>query len=246
VSTDTGHSAAETEPEPGKPRRPGKMWKLVLGGLVGIFAVLACYDLASGLAGSTGASAGSASPSPTEAAASPSAVVPTTPAPRPSPASSTAAPRVLDVASIAAFGPEGPSDGDNPGIVSRILAATADQPWYSQWYATPEFGNLRSGTGVLLDMGKTVKVTDVRLMLGTEQGADIQVRVGNSPYLADLSPKASARDAGGVVRLAAKDPAEGRYVLIWFTRLPPDSQGHYQVSVYSAFVDGTGTAPSSG
>jgi hypothetical protein len=48
------------------------------------------------------------------------------------------------------------------------------------------------------------------------------------------------------VRLAAKDPAEGRYVLIWFTRLPPDSQGHYQVSVYRAFVDGTETAPSPG
>ena len=52
VSTDTGHGAAETEPEPGKPRRPGKLWKLGLGGLIGIFAVLACYDLASGLAGS--------------------------------------------------------------------------------------------------------------------------------------------------------------------------------------------------
>ena len=251
MSTDTGDSAAETEPDPGKPRRPGKLWKLALGGLIGLFAVLACYDLISGAAGSTGASAGSVpagrvSPSPTEAAASPPAVVPATPVPRASPASSTAAPHVLDVASIAAFGPEGPSDGDNPGIVSRILAASADQPWYSQWYATPEFGNLRSGTGVLFDMGKTVKVTDVRLMLGTELGADIQVRVGNSPYLADLSPKASARDAGGVVRLAAKDPAEGRYVLIWFTRLPPDSQGHYQVSIYSAFVDGTETAPSSG
>jgi hypothetical protein len=227
------------------------MWKLTLGGLIGIFAVLACYDLAFGVAGSTGASAsgvsaGRVSPSPTEAAISPPAVVPTTPVPRASPASSTAAPHVLDVASIAAFGPEGLSDGDNPGIASRILAASADQPWYSQWYATPEFGNLRSGTGVLLDMGKTVKVTDVRLMLGTELGADIQVRVGNSPSLDVLSSRASARDAGGAVRLAAKDPAEGRYVLIWFTRLPPDSQGHYQVSVYRAFVDGTETAPSPG
>jgi hypothetical protein len=27
-------------------------------------------------------------------------------------------------------------------------------------------------------------------------------------------------------------------VLIWFTRLPPDGQGHYQVSVYSVSVDG--------
>ena len=153
---------------------------------------------------------------------------------------------VLDVASIAAFGPEGPSDGDNPGIVSRILAASADQPWYSSWYATPEFGNLRSGTGVLLDLGKTVKVTDVRLMLGTRQGADIQVRVGNSPYLADLSPRPARGTRAAPCDWRRRTRPSGRYVLIWFTRLPPDSQGHYQVSIYSAFVDGTGTAPSSG
>ena len=39
------------------------------------------------------------------------------------------------------------------------------------------------------------------------------------------------------LRLAA--PASGRYVLIWFTRLPPDSPGKYQVSVYGATVYGT-------
>jgi hypothetical protein len=42
------------------------------------------------------------------------------------------------VESIAAFGPEGTSDGDNPGIASRILDGGTDQPWYSQWYATPD------------------------------------------------------------------------------------------------------------
>jgi hypothetical protein len=28
-------------------------------------------------------------------------------------------------------------------------------------------------------------------------------------------------------------------VLIWFTLLPPDGQGHYQISVYNITVDGT-------
>jgi hypothetical protein len=28
-------------------------------------------------------------------------------------------------------------------------------------------------------------------------------------------------------------------VLIWFTRLPPNSQGEYQVDVYGVTIDGT-------
>ena len=138
---------------------------------------------------------------------------------------------------VAAFGPEGTADGDNPGTASRILNVSTDQPWYSQWYATPRFGNLRSGTGLLLTLGETAVVRDVRLVLGTAAGADAQVRIGNSPS-PDLPVVASASGVGGTVRLALRTPATGRYVLIWFTRLPPDGQGHYQVSVYNVFVNG--------
>jgi hypothetical protein len=145
----------------------------------------------------------------------------------------------LGATSAAAFGPDGLTDGDNPGIASRIVDVSSDLPWYSAWYATPEFGNLQSGTGILLDMGQTVTVSSVQLVLGTALGADVQVRVGDDQYPAGLTPAASAYGVGGTVRLTATAPARGRYVLIWFTRLPPNSQGKYQVDVYSVSVDGT-------
>jgi len=142
------------------------------------------------------------------------------------------------VLSIAAFGPDGTSDGDNQGIVYRISGVSTDQPWYSQWYTTPEFGNLRSGTGLMLDLGEAMNVRDVRLLLGSQPGADIQVRVGNS-LSANLPTAASLSGSpGGAVRLTTA-AASGRYVLIWFTLLPPDGQGHYQISVYNITVDGT-------
>ena len=150
-------------------------------------------------------------------------------------------PHPLKVVSIAAVGPDGTSDGDNPGIAGRILDQGTDEPWVSQWYATPEFGDLRSGTGLLLDMGERVSVTSVELLLGSEPGADIQVRLGNRPS-ADLPRAASVSGAGGAVRMAIAAPVRARYVLIWFTRLPPDGEGHYQISVFSATVDGTGRA----
>jgi hypothetical protein len=129
-------------------------------------------------------------------------------------------------------------DGDHPEIASRAVEDGA-QPWYTSWYLSPEFGNLKAGTGLLLDMGKSVKVSSVRLILGGEVGTDLQVRVGDTADLADLPVVATATDVGGTVRLPTATQASGRYVLIWFTTLPPIGQGEYQVSVYDATVDGT-------
>jgi hypothetical protein len=245
VSIGMGQSATEPtlEPEPDKPRRAGRKWMFTLISLVGVFVVLAAYDLisVSGQAGSKGAASG---PSAAAAARTPdgavsSAAPPATAALTPSPAA-----RSLTVASIASFGPDGSSDGDNPRIVSRINAA-GGQPWYSSWYATPEFGNLQAGTGLLLDMGDPVRLSDLRLVLGSPLGADIQVRVGNTTTPADLATVASATDVGGTVRLPATSPASGRYVLVWFTRLPPNGQpGEYQVDVYGVRVDGTASSNS--
>jgi hypothetical protein len=49
---------------------------------------------------------------------------------------------------------------------------------------------------------------------------------------------ASAANAGGAVRLRPGAPVHVRYLLIWFTKLPPDNAGHYQASVYRITVQG--------
>lgn len=239
----TGRDAAEQARGAAKPRPPGLgKWKLTLLGLVGIWALLAAYDLIANL-GAIGANP-AAAPSSASASASggavtpPSAAAPATSARIP-PASTSPTPRALGVAAVAAFGPAGTTDGDNPGIVSRLLGASTGQPWYSQWYATPEFGGLRSGTGLLLDMGRRVAVQSVRLTLGTAPGADVQLRAGDTPSLAGLSPVTSASDVKGSVRLPVTAPVSGRYLLLWFTRLPPNGQpGEYQIDVYRVTVSG--------
>jgi hypothetical protein len=223
-------------------RATNKKWSMALGGMVVVFVVLAGYDLIFGGAlGGGPAAAPKATASrtaPVRTTAPPSAVTPVTPVtPSSSAGSPTASPaRELTVASVAAFGPEGTSDGDNPGLASRVVDGGG--AWYSSWYVTPEFGNLQSGTGILLDMGQAVTVSSVRLVLGDAVGADVQVRVGDTAVLGDMSTAASVLGVGGTVRLPLSAPASARYVLIWFTRLPPNSQGTYQVSVYNATVDG--------
>jgi hypothetical protein len=128
-------------------------------------------------------------------------------------------------------------DGDHPGDAFRALDDGA-MPWSSSWYLSPEFGNLQAGTGLLLNMGKSVTVSSVQLALGGQVGADVQVWVGDSADLSALSTVATATDVGGTVSLPTAR-ASGDYVLIWFTALPPIGDGRYQISVYDTTVDGT-------
>jgi hypothetical protein len=154
----------------------------------------------------------------------------------PSPSSSLPV-GALVPASIAAFGPGGTGQGDSPQLANQALAGKAAAPWHSDWYATAHFGNLQSGTGLLLDMGRTVTITSARIAMANSAGADLAIRIGNSPTLAGLLPAAHANGVGGVIRLTTA-PTRGRYVLVWFTRLPADQAGTFQVAVYSITMTG--------
>jgi len=170
--------------------------------------------------------------SPAHAARSPAA------APSPTHASSGLA-QVLAPVSIAAFGPGGTSDGDSPQLANLALRDEAATPWHSDWYATPQFGNLQSGTGLLLDMGRIVTVTGAQIALGYAPGAALDLRIGSTPTLAAMQTVAHTANASHQV-LMHLQPTRGRYVLVWFTRLPPDQAGTFQASVYDIKVFGYG------
>jgi hypothetical protein len=146
--------------------------------------------------------------------------------------------RSLPVRSARAFGPDGTADGDNPATAANVIGAQAAQPWQTHWYATPAFGMLKTGTGLLLDMGRRVTLGSVRVRLGALKGAGLQIQAGDDAGLSQLPVLATAKDAGGLVTLRLKEPARVRYVLIWFVTLPPTGSGTYQASVYNAQVLG--------
>ena len=153
----------------------------------------------------------------------------------PKPASSPATAQLtsLTPVSVTAFGPNGPGQGDNPGQASLAVSNNPATPWNTDWYATANFGNMQSGTGLLLNMGKPVTVTSVQITLGSTPGADLQLRTGDVAQLADLKTVGTATNAGGVLHLQLATPAQGQYLLIWFTKLPPNSSGTFE-----AFVSG--------
>jgi cytoskeletal protein RodZ len=161
-----------------------------------------------------------------------------TPSASTTPSASPVAIQALAPASVTAFGPAGPADGDNPQLAALAVGGHPATPWYSQWYAAPGFAGLKAGTGLLLDMGRTVTVSSVRLSLVSHSGADLALRAGSKPIPSWLSHVASASNAGGTVKFQLSTPVHARYLLIWFTKLPPDTAGTYQASVYKIIVQG--------
>ena len=150
----------------------------------------------------------------------------------PSPAS--AAQRLAPV-SVSAFGPGG---GDDPQNAAHAIGGRPGAGWLTDWYTTARFGNLYSGTGLLLDMGRPVTIAAVQIALGAARGASLQLRVGAAPALAALDTVAHKADTGGVVRFRLATPARGRYVLIWFTRLPPDPAGTFRAEIWNIRLEG--------
>jgi hypothetical protein len=146
-------------------------------------------------------------------------------------------PQTLVPVSAVAFGPHGTADGDNPQIAARVLTDPA-MGWVSQWYATPGFGDLKQGTGLLLDLGRTVTVTSVTLTLGSPPGAALELRLGAAPDLSALPVVTTATATRDQLSLPLASPAKARYVLLWFTRLPPDDAGTYQLFVHQVAIQG--------
>ena len=219
----------------GRPRWVAPVVYMLCLAVVGFFAIWLTSGKGSPPAA---ASAGRAATHPAASGGSPAR---SRPAPTASPASSlppTAAP-VTEVVPVSAvpFGPDGTSDGDDPQDAQLALSGDPATPWHTDWYATARFANLQKGTGLLLDLGHTVTAQSVTIRLGSTPGADLQLRAGTA--LPGLPVVASAADAGGTVRLDLASRPQIRYLLIWFTLLPPDPAGTYQAYISSVTVSGS-------
>jgi hypothetical protein len=145
----------------------------------------------------------------------------------------------LQPASAQAFDPYGDGQGDNSQLAPLAIDHDAATAWHTEWYTTPRFGNLKPGTGLLLDMGRVVIIARARIRLGNAPGARFQLRAGLGPAsLAGLPVRARETRVRGWVSIRLSRPVHARYVLIWFTRLPPDPSGTFQASVFDIRLQG--------
>jgi hypothetical protein len=117
--------------------------------------------------------------------------------------------------------------------------------WRSQYYlGSPAFGGLKAGSGLILDMGRRIRVRSVTVTFGSEPGADVAIEAGNDDTLAASTLPSFTTEAavygvgGGTHTFRIARPAPRRYLLIWFTKLPPIGPGRYQARISDVVVRG--------
>lgn len=61
--------------------------------------------------------------------------------------------------------PSGYGSGDNPQTAPLAIDASAVTAWRASWCRSAAFGNLQAGTGLLIDVGHSVRITRVRIVI---------------------------------------------------------------------------------
>jgi hypothetical protein len=139
------------------------------------------------------------------------------------------------------------SDDEDAVTAQNAIDGSLSTAWATEFYkGSPKFGNLKAGTGLIIDMGRPVRLSQVKVLFGSVCCTTAEIYLGDSnvksrnalnnfKLVAD-----SATTSGSHVYVTSGD-ATGRYVLIWLTSLPPQhgQTGQFQAFIYDVAIRGT-------
>jgi eukaryotic-like serine/threonine-protein kinase len=125
--------------------------------------------------------------------------------------------------------------------VDAMVDGNTSTNWHTEHYkGSPDFGGIKPGMGILVDLGAPKKVRGVKITF-VSRGAVVELRrgttlppattAGDNQILQTYEPLGGPQEAG-LTTILNSDGAPVQYLLIWITKLPPipDDQG-YQVKI---------------
>jgi serine/threonine protein kinase len=139
---------------------------------------------------------------------------------------------------------------DDPSGAQYAIDGSTSTFWHTDYYVgNPVFGGLDTGMGLILDMGKEVRLNQVMVQFGTICCTHAEIAIGNSDTpgaLNTFTELQSSSKASGATTFDISKNTTGRYVLIWITSLPAEAgaSNHYQALVYNIVVRGPAAAQS--
>jgi len=139
----------------------------------------------------------------------------------PGPSSPAAAPLDLTGVVVRDFDPLG--DGaERPGSVANAHDGDPTTVWTTERYGSEQFGGLKDGVGLLVDLGAVTPVTAAQVVVA-EPGLTVELRGGAtaSDDPAAFRVLASGRADGPRLDLVPPAGTSHRYYLLWITQLAP-------------------------
>jgi hypothetical protein len=125
----------------------------------------------------------------------------------------------------AGFSAFDPPPGDNSEGDDRVAAAfdgDGATAWRSECYSSPDFGNLKDGVGLVVELPAARAVEQLLVdsptegwqaeVYATAEGPPVELSGWGDPVTSGEGETSSTFDLGGV---------DARYVLLWFTDLGP-------------------------
>jgi hypothetical protein len=131
------------------------------------------------------------------------------------------APTIQGVRSI---DPQGDDGTENDEKAPLAIDGDAGTAWTSSTYNSAEFGNLKDGIGMVVDLGRPSRLSGVALTVAGG-GGTVEVRTAPGPGLDGSTAVGTAEITGGPVDVALAEPVETQYVVLWFTQLPQTGSG---------------------
>ncbi|MEG8276280.1 protein kinase family protein [Streptomyces sp. AHA2] len=135
----------------------------------------------------------------------------------------------LAIEGVKDFDPFGSDGSENPDETSRVYDGAPGTYWETSFYTSADFGRLKSGVGVILDLGTVQEVG--RVTVSFQGATSVELRAAGDATIQPQSLDAYAEVAQGsgtTVTLKPGEAVKSRYLLVWLTKLPLTAEGNYR------------------
>jgi serine/threonine protein kinase len=135
----------------------------------------------------------------------------------------------VPISEVHDFDPFG-DQSEKPGDVGKVFDSSTATYWQTDFYTSADFGRLKSGLGVVLDLGKVQQVGKVTVTFVGDTSVELLTAgtdAASMPASYDAYTKA-AEGSGTTVSLKPGKSVKSRYLLVWLTNLPLQDDGQYR------------------
>jgi serine/threonine-protein kinase len=124
-------------------------------------------------------------------------------------------PEELTIADLNTLDPQGSPPTENNDLLSNLTDNDETSRWRTDTYNGADFGNLKDGLGIVVDMGEPVQVTAITLTTPSN-GINYDIRTADEVLEPDeWETVATVENSGPQAISTFEDPVTTRYVLIW-------------------------------
>ncbi|WP_121711656.1 protein kinase family protein [Streptomyces sp. E5N91] len=129
--------------------------------------------------------------------------------------------RPISIAGAHDYDPFGSDGSEYPENVGKAYDGDPGTYWQTSHYASADFGRLKPGVGIVVDLGKVQQVGKVALTFGGD--TSVELRSAGATDSEPQSFEGYQKIAGGngtTVDLKPDKAVQTRYLLVWLTKLP--------------------------